>query len=55
MKRLVNYIKNLFGAYYKHRTRGCGWVVGSYELLEHDTLTKKRDKTTIRTNSHNDI
>lgn len=32
MKRLVNYIKNLFGAYSNHRTRGCGWVVGDASL-----------------------
>lgn len=32
MKRLVNYIKNLFGAYRNHRTRGCGWVVGDASL-----------------------
>lgn len=41
MKRLIDYIKNLFGANKKHRTEGCGWVLGGYELLEHDSLAKK--------------
>lgn len=41
MKRLIDYIKNMFGANKKRRTEGCGWVLGGYELLEHDSLAKK--------------
>ena len=55
MKRLINYIKNLFGANKKHRTKDCGWVMGGYNLLEYDSLTKKRHKATIRANCHNNI